>query len=49
VRGARFIDLRGLLAGEDFYDLIHPNLSGSRKLSERVADVIAEEWKAPAR
>jgi hypothetical protein len=48
-RGARFVDLRRFLAAEDFYDLIHPNLSGSRKLSERVADVIAEEWKAAGR
>lgn len=48
-RGARFVDLRAALAAEDFYDLIHPNVSGSRKLSERVADVVAEEWKAAGR
>jgi hypothetical protein len=47
-RGARFVDLRTLLEAEDFYDLIHPNLSGARKLSARLADVIGEEWRAKA-
>lgn len=47
--GARFVDLRDALDAEDFYDLIHPNLSGSQKLSERVADVVAEEWRAAGR
>ena len=46
--GARFVDLRRMLDPEDFYDLIHPNLSGARKLSERLAGVIAEEWTAKA-
>jgi hypothetical protein len=46
--GARFLDLRRALAAEDFYDLIHPNLSGARKLSSRLAEVIAEEWAGRA-
>ena len=46
--GARFVDLRTALDPEDFYDLIHPNLSGARKLSDRLAGVIAEEWQAKA-
>jgi len=41
--GARFIDLRDFLAAEDFYDLIHPNLEGMRKLSGRLAEIVAEE------
>jgi len=44
--GARFIDLRDLLPAEDFYDLIHPNLEGMRKLSVRIAEIVAEEWRA---
>jgi hypothetical protein len=48
-RGARFVDLRHDLLAEDFYDLIHPNLSGSRKLSDRLAGIVAEEWKAAGR
>lgn len=48
-RGARFVDLRHFLDAEDFYDLIHPNLSGSRKLSERLGAIVAEEWKAAGR
>src|SRR5262249_54429071 len=48
-RGARFVDLRHVLDAEDFYDLIHPNVSGSRKLSERLGAIIAEEWKAAGR
>lgn len=44
--GARFLDLRRLLDPEDFYDLIHPNLVGAQKLSQRLGDVLAEEWKA---
>jgi len=46
--GARFVDLRHLLTAEDFYDLIHPNLAGARKLSARFAEVVAEEWAAKA-
>jgi hypothetical protein len=46
--GARFVDLRRSLAAEDFYDLIHPNIAGARKLSTRLAEVIAEEWAAKA-
>jgi hypothetical protein len=42
--GARFVDLRGFLEPEDFYDLIHPNRAGARKLSVRLADLVAEEW-----
>jgi hypothetical protein len=48
-RGARFVDLRHFLDAEDFYDLIHPNLSGSRKLSERLAAIVDEEWAAAGR
>jgi len=44
--GARFVDLRAFLEPDDFYDLIHPNRSGARKLSVRLADLIAEEWHA---
>src|SRR5262249_5932820 len=47
--GARFEDLRRFLAPEDFYDLIHPNLSGARKLSERFAEILDEEWRASGR
>jgi hypothetical protein len=47
--GARFVDLRHFLDAEDFYDLIHPNLSGSRKLSERLGAIVAEEWAAAGR
>lgn len=46
VYGARFEDLRNLLAPEDFYDLIHPNLEGQRKVSARIAAIIEEEWHA---
>jgi hypothetical protein len=48
-RGARFVDLRHVLDAEDFYDLIHPNVSGSRKLSDRLGAIVAEEWKAAGR
>lgn len=44
--GARFVDLRTALPAEDFYDLIHPNLAGMRKLSARIATIIVEEWHA---
>ncbi len=44
--GARFEDLRKLADPEEFYDLIHLNLVGERKLSERVAQIIEEEWRA---
>ena len=49
--GARFVDLRDALDAEDFYDLIHPNLVGTRKLTARVTDIVAEEAqaRAPAR
>jgi hypothetical protein len=43
---ARFVDLRDFLPPEDFYDLIHPNLAGMRKLSARTATIIEEEWTA---
>lgn len=45
---ARFVDLRDLLDPEDFYDLIHPNLEGMRKITARLAEIIAEEWHARA-
>ena len=45
-RHARFVDLRRFLEPEDFYDLIHPNLVGSQKLSDRLVDILAEEWAA---
>jgi hypothetical protein len=44
--GARFVDLRHLLGGEDFYDLIHPNNAGMRKLSRHIAEIVVEEWRA---
>ncbi len=44
--GARFEDLRQLADPEEFYDLIHLNLIGERKLSERVVQIIEEEWRA---
>jgi hypothetical protein len=44
--GARFVDWRGALAADEFYDAIHPNREGSRKLSARVADLVEEEWRA---
>jgi hypothetical protein len=47
--GARFVDLRNALVADDFYDLIHPNLEGSRKLSAMLADIVAEEWRAAGR
>jgi hypothetical protein len=47
--GARFVDLRGTLEVEDFYDMIHPNLEGARKLSARLADLVAEEWRSAGR
>lgn len=43
---ARFEDLRHFLEPEDFYDLNHPNLEGRRKLSARIAELIATEWAA---
>ncbi len=43
---ARFVDLRNALDAEDFYDLIHPNVIGRRKLSDRIATIIEEEWRA---
>lgn len=47
--GARFIDMRDLVEPEGFYDMIHLNLVGERKVSERVADIIEEEWSARER
>lgn len=44
--GARFVDWRDALAADEFYDAIHPNREGSRRLSARVADLVAEEWRA---
>lgn len=44
--GARFEDLRDLLQPEEFYDLVHANLVGQRKLSARIAAIIEEEWRA---
>jgi hypothetical protein len=41
---ARFVDLRHLLAPEDFMDLVHPNREGNRKLTEAITQLIAEEW-----
>ena len=43
--GARFVDLRNLLEPEDFEDLVHANLRGKRKLSERIAEIIEAEWQ----
>ena len=47
--GARFVDLRRSLEADDFYDLIHPNLKGGAKLAVRLADIVAEEWRAAGR
>lgn len=44
--GARFLDLRNLLPAEDFHDLLHVNVEGTRRLSTRVAEIVAEEWRA---
>jgi hypothetical protein len=44
--GGRFVDLRRALPPEDFYDLIHPNVAGCRDLSERLGEIVAEEWRA---
>lgn len=44
--GARFVDLRDFVEPEGFYDLVHLNVVGERKASERVADIIQEEWGA---
>ncbi len=46
--GARFEDLRNFLLPEDFYDLVHANVQGTRKVSNRIADIIEEEWHAHA-
>jgi len=46
LHGARFVDLRDLVEPEGFYDMVHLNLVGARKVSERVADIIEEEWLA---
>ena len=43
--GARFVDWRDALAADEFYDAIHPNREGSRKLSAKVAELVAEEWR----
>ncbi len=42
----RFVDLRNFLPAEDFMDLRHPNLEGMRLLSQRIAAIIEEEWRA---
>jgi hypothetical protein len=47
--GARFVDLRDFVEPEGFYDMIHLNLVGERKVSERIADIIEEEWRAHER
>lgn len=47
--GAGFVDFRRVLDPEDFYDLIHPNISGARKLSQRFAELVGEEWRASGR
>lgn len=44
--GARFVDLRNLLPPEDFYDLVHVNFEGRRKISTRMAEIVEEEWRA---
>jgi len=44
--GARFVDLRGALEAEDFYDLRHPNIEGARKLTHVIGQIIEEEWQA---
>jgi hypothetical protein len=44
--GARFEDLRNFLEPVDFYDMVHPNLLGQKKLTAHMADIIAQEWRA---
>ena len=44
--GVRFEDLRNFAQPEDFYDLIHLNIEGERKMSARIAQIIEEEWQA---
>jgi hypothetical protein len=43
--GVTFLDLRNLLIPEDFYDMIHPNVAGEVKITQHIADVIAEQWR----
>jgi hypothetical protein len=42
----RFVDLHDLLDAEDFTDFQHANVEGARKLSARMAEIVAEEWRA---
>lgn len=49
LHGDRFEDWRGVLEGEDFYDMIHVNLVGRLKLTEHFVDLIESEWRARAR
>jgi hypothetical protein len=44
-RGDRFEDWRQVLEPEDFYDMIHVNLVGRRKLADRFVELIESEWK----
>lgn len=46
--GAHFVDLRGILPPEDFYDLVHVNRVGAARLSDRLAAEIEREWRAGA-
>lgn len=43
---ARFVDLRDLLPAEDFNDTVHVNIEGSARLSARIGELVAEEWRA---
>ncbi|MBM4265309.1 MAG: hypothetical protein FJ144_01635 [Deltaproteobacteria bacterium] len=43
--GARFIDLRRFLSPEDFYDMVHANNAGLRKLDAFWKRLIASEWQ----
>jgi hypothetical protein len=45
-RGARFVDLRDLLVADEFHDALHVNLEGNGKLSARIGEIVAEEWRA---
>jgi hypothetical protein len=47
--GARFIDLGALLLPEDFYDMVHANSAGLRKLDAFWKQLIASEWQAHER
>lgn len=44
--GARFVDLRSALDPDAFYDMVHVNMAGRRRLTQLLAKIIAQEWRA---